>query len=139
LDEHEQIIGACERSVERLAEALPGAEIGCLLRVGDALRHVAHAGRLRLIYEVAREKGGVVWRAAERGEIQLVENVRGDPDYLASDERVRSEIAAPVTAGGSVVAVLDVEFPERVYGDDEAASVATEAQRLARELEPYVS
>lgn len=138
MDEHE-ISDLCERSVERLSAVLSPCEIGCLLRVGDALRHVAHAGTLRLIYEVAREQGGVVWRAAERGEIQLVGDVRSDPDYLASDERVQSEIAAPVKARGDVVAVLDVEFPERVFGDGEAADVAAEAERLGRELEPYVS
>jgi hypothetical protein len=54
-----RVIELCEVAVQRLAEALPGAEIGCLLRTGDVLRHVAHAGELRVIYEVRREQGGV--------------------------------------------------------------------------------
>lgn len=139
LDEHEKIIRLCERAVQHIAELVPGAEVGCLLRVGESLRHVAHAGRLRVIYEVAREQGGVVWRAADHGEIQLVEDVRSDPDYLASDERIRSEIAAPVHSAGSVVAVIDVEFPERVFDGAEAERVAAEAAALGRELEAYAS
>jgi putative methionine-R-sulfoxide reductase with GAF domain len=63
---------------------------------------------------------------------QLVEDVRSDPDYLASDERVRAEIAAPVSIGGSVAAVLDIEFPGRVFTSAEAGAVEEEANRLAR-------
>jgi GAF domain-containing protein len=134
-ERREHVIELCERAVERLADALPDAEIGGLLRVGDAFRHVAHAGSRRVIYEVPREQGGVVWRAARTGEAQLVEDVRGDPDYLASDAEVRSEIAAPVRADDEVALVLDVEFPGRVFELDEAERVQTEAARLERELE----
>jgi putative methionine-R-sulfoxide reductase with GAF domain len=129
----------CEESVRRLATRLEDVEIGCLFRFGDVLRHVAHTGRLHLIYEVPSDQGGVVWRAAHHGELQLVDDVRSDPDYLASDESVRSEIAAPVRCSGGVVAVLDVEFPERVFDQVAIAAVQGEAERLGGELEPYVS
>jgi hypothetical protein len=52
---------------------------------------------------------------------------------------VRSEIAAPVRSGPSVVAVLDVEFPGRVFDEDAIAAVRAEADRLGAELEPYVA
>lgn len=136
-DRELRVIELCEQAVERLAKALPDAEVGGLLRVGDALRHVAHAGRLRVIYEVPREQGGVVWRAAETGEIQLVEDVRSDPDYLASDSRVRSEVVAPVVAHSEVALVLDVEFPGRVFEPAEAQRIEDEASRLGRELAAY--
>ena len=139
MDERERVIELCGQAVESLSEALPDAEIGGLLRVGDSLRHVAHAGKLRVIYEVPREHGGVVWRAAETGEIQLVENVRRDPDYLASDEQVHSEIAAPVCPADDVVAVLDVEFPGRVFSPREVARVEAEVSRLERELAGQIS
>ena len=138
LGDSEPVVVCCEEAVARLAKRLPRAEIGCLLRVGDTFRHVAHSGHLRMIFEVARGQGGVVWRAADRGEIQLVQDVRSDPDYLASDERIVSEIAAPVTIGGEVVAVLDVEFPERAFDETEAEAVAETAEQLDSELEPYV-
>lgn len=138
MDERERrVIQLCERAVERLAEALPDAEIGGLLRTGDALRHVAHAGKLRVIYEVSRKQGGVVWRAAETGEVQLVEDVRSDPDYLASDARVRSEVAAPVAVQSEVALVLDVEFPGRVFHPAEAERIEHEAASLERELAAY--
>jgi putative methionine-R-sulfoxide reductase with GAF domain len=129
----------CDESVRRLAADLDGVEVGCLFRFGDVLRHVAHTGRLHLIYEIPSEQGGVVWRAAHHGELQLVEDVSSDPDYLAADESVRSEIAAPVRSGSAVVAVLDVEFPGRVFDQVAIAAVQAEAERLGSELAPYVS
>src|SRR5919199_3231155 len=129
----------CEDSVRRLAARLEGAEVGCLFRFGDVLRHVAHSGRLYLIYEVPSDQGGVAWRAAHHGELQLVEDVNSDPDYLAADESVRSEIAAPVPGPAGVVAVLDVEFPGRVFDQGAVAAVREEADRLGGELGPYVS
>jgi putative methionine-R-sulfoxide reductase with GAF domain len=134
LDER-RVIELCERAVRRLAEAVPGVEVGALQRTGNVLRHIAHVGELRLIYEVRREQGGVAWRAADTGEVQLVEDVRSDPDYLASDERVRAEIAAPVHVGADVAFVLDVEFPGRGFSPEEARRVEAEADRLGREAE----
>lgn len=140
VDERERtLIELSEQAVRRLSARLPDAEIGGLLRIGDALRHVAHAGNLRVIYEVRREQGGVVWRAADTAEIQLVEDVRKDPDYLASDAEVRSEIAAPVQAGGKVVAVLDVEFPGRVFSTEDAERIREETARFESELAGYPS
>ena len=142
MDERQQrVIELCGQAVGRLSEALSGAEVGGLLRAGDTLRHVAHVGTLRFIYEIPREHGGVAWRAVETGEVQLVEDVRRDPDYLASDERVTSEIAVPVGPPDAVLAVLDVEFPDRVFSAAEAAQVEAEAARLWRELadQSYVS
>jgi GAF domain len=136
LEDREQRIAAfLEEAVRRLEPQLAGAEIGALLLVGAAFRHVAHAGSFRLIYEVPRERGGVVWRAAEQGEVQLVEDVRADPDYLASDDRVRSEIAAPVKWLGEVVAVLDIEFPNRVFTAAEVDAVRAESLQVERGLE----
>ena len=137
MDEHEQAISErCQESVERIASALPRDEVACLLRIGDLLRHVAHEGRRRLIYEVAREQGGIVWRAAENRASQLVADVSTDPDYLTSDEAIRSELAVPVLVAGEVVAVLDIESAERTLGDGDVALAEEEAARLARELAP---
>jgi putative methionine-R-sulfoxide reductase with GAF domain len=138
-DRERDISRICDESVRRLAARLEGAEVGCLFRFGDVLRHVAHTGRLYLIYEVPSDQGGVAWRAAHHGELQLVEDVKADPDYLAADESVLSEIAAPVRGPAGVVAVLDIEFPHRVFDQDTVAVVEEEAERLAGELAPYVS
>jgi GAF domain-containing protein len=139
-DEHErEIVAACEDAVRRLGTSLEDPEISCLLRRGDVLRNVAQRARLRLIFEIPREHGGVVWRTVECGEPQLVEDVRSDPDYLTTDPSVRSEISAPVRIDAEVLAVLDVEFPDRVFTDEDVALVRDEAERLAGTLRRYVS
>jgi putative methionine-R-sulfoxide reductase with GAF domain len=68
-----------------------------------------------------------------------VEDVLADPDYLAADDSVRSEIAVPVRSAEGVVAVLDIEFPGRVFDQEAIAAVEDEAERLGAELGPYVS
>jgi GAF domain len=138
LEEHERdIIAGCERAVLRLGENLSDPEISCLVVDGATLRNLAHIARLRLIFEIPRDHGGIAWRAVERAEAQLVEDVRSDPDYLTSDESISSEVAMPVKIGDAVVAVLDVEFPGRVFEDDDVARIREEAARLAGELRPY--
>ena len=104
------------------------------MRVGDGLRVVAAEGRLRMIYEVKQSQGGICWRAVESGEPQLVEDVRSDPDYIATDERVRSEIALPVALDDEIVVVLDAEFSNRSFTPEEADAMQAEAGALAREL-----
>jgi GAF domain-containing protein len=139
-DKREQaVVAACDRVVRDLEGELEDPEISCLFREGDVLRNVAHRSRLRLIFEVPRKQGGIVWRAVERGEIQLVEDVRRDPDYLTTDPSICSEIAAPVLLGAEVAAVLDAEFPERVFGDADVAAIREAAARLGAELAGYRS
>ncbi|HEX5469965.1 MAG TPA: GAF domain-containing protein [Gaiellaceae bacterium] len=133
----EHVVAACEQAVARLARALEDPEISCLVRDGDVLRNVAHRSRLRLIFEIPKEQGGIAWRTIEQGKSQLVEDVRSDPDYLTADPSVRSEIAAPIRVGDDIVAVLDLEFPERVFADDEVAVIREEAERLATSLRDY--
>ena len=141
MDEREEAIKArCDEAVARLREAVPVADITCVLRIRpDVLRMVAHRGNLRQIYEFPRHLGGVIWRAAELGETQVVDDVATDPDYIAVDSSVRSEIATPVRAGGSVVAVMNVETAARAFTDDDVRTVEAETAHLAEELEPLYS
>jgi putative methionine-R-sulfoxide reductase with GAF domain len=138
MEEHErEQVQLCEEAVARLADALPGREVACLLPSDDILRHVAHRGSLRLIYEVPRELGGIVWRAVEQRRIQVVHDVAADPDYIASDDSIRSEVVAPVTVADLVVAVLDVESPTP-FADGDPELVEREAAWLAAEFEPLL-
>jgi GAF domain-containing protein len=130
----ESVRDVCRQALERLGDLLPEAHLYCHLRVGDALRVIAAEGGLRLIYEVRRDQGGICWRAAELREPQLVEDVRRDPDYMTTDERVRSEVAVPVLGGNDVVLVLDAEFPDRAFTVEEADALLAEASRLELEL-----
>jgi GAF domain-containing protein len=128
------IRNACEASAERLRATMPDAEVTVVLRGGSTLRQVAHRGSLRVIYEFPRDLGGVIWRAVEREQTQLVRDVRVDPDFIAVDTTVRSEIAAPITVDGEVVGVLNAETPVRRFEEDDVALVEAEAARLAYEL-----
>jgi putative methionine-R-sulfoxide reductase with GAF domain len=134
-EREENITELARQAVERLSACLPGSQVSCHRRVGDALRVIASVGGLRLIYEIPRDRGGICWRAAESGKPQLVEDVRHDPDYLATDERVRSEVAYPVQSAGDTLLVLDAEFTERTFTPEEAGAVEAEAARLTAELE----
>lgn len=141
MDEREEAIKArCDEAVAHLRDAVPVADITCVLRISpDVLRMVAHRGSLRQIYEFPRHLGGVIWRAAELGETQVVDDVTTDPDYIAVDTSVRCEIATPVRAGGSMVAVINVETAERDFTDEDVRTVEAESARLGEELEPLYS
>jgi putative methionine-R-sulfoxide reductase with GAF domain len=134
-EREETIAELARQAVERLSARLPGIQVYCHMRVGDALRVVASVGGLRLIYEIPRDRGGICWRAAESGKPQLVEDVRSDPDYLATDERVCSEVAYPVQGSDDTLLVLDAEFTERTFTLEEAEAMEAEAARLASELD----
>ena len=134
VERDESVTEVCRQALERLGDELPEAQLSCHLRVGDALRVIASEGGLRLIYEVRRGQGGICWRAAETREPQLVEDVQRDPDYMATDERVRSEIAVPVAGGHETLLVLDAEFPDRPFTREEAQAVLAEASRLEADL-----
>jgi len=134
VERDESVTEVCRQALERLGDELPEAQLYCHLRVGDALRVIAAEGELRLIYEVRREQGGICWRAAETREPQLVEDVRQDPDYMTTDERVCSEVAVPVVGGHDTLLVLDAEFPDRPFTLEEAEAVLAEASQLESEL-----
>jgi putative methionine-R-sulfoxide reductase with GAF domain len=134
VERDDSVIELCRQAVERLSRRLPEAQLYCHMRVGDALRVVAAEGKLRLIYEVRQSQGGICWRAVGTGEPQLVEDVRSDPDYMATDERVRAEIAVPVALDDEIVFVLDAEFADRSFTPAEAEAMESEAAALAREL-----
>jgi putative methionine-R-sulfoxide reductase with GAF domain len=139
VEREESVMELCREAVRRLADALPQAQLSCHMRVGDVLRVVESHGGLRLIYEVRRDQGGICWRAAETGEPQLVEDVRRDPDYMATDERVRAEIVVPVQGEGDTLLLLDAEFTDRSFTREEADAVLAEGERLAAELVPQAS
>jgi GAF domain-containing protein len=130
----ESVTEICSQVVERLAAELPDAHVYCHLRVGNTLRVMASKSGARLIYEVRREQGGICWRAAETREPQLVEDVRRDPDYMTTDQRVCSEVAVPIVGGHDTLLVLDAEFPDRPFTADEADAILAAADRLQSEL-----
>lgn len=65
------------------------------------------------------DKGkGVCGTAYSQRKIMLVEDVHEFPGHIACDPNSRSEIVLPVIVGGEVVAVLDIDSPNRARFDE---------------------
>lgn len=104
--------GATRELLERVADVM-------VQRFGYALAaiFVMEEGTLKLGAQRGYEldtstfnpERGVVGRAAKTGEVQLVQDVRTDPDYIEGDPRVVSEIAAPMVLDGVLLGVLNIE------------------------------
>lgn len=64
---------------------------------------------------------GVCGKAVESGQTQRVGDVHAFPGHIACDGDSRSELVIPVTNGGSVISVLDLDspLPNRFTPDDQ--------------------
>jgi L-methionine (R)-S-oxide reductase len=65
---------------------------------------------------------GVCGAAAATLTTQLVEDVHAFPGHIACDAASRSELVVPVTKGGTLIAVLDLDSPELARFDAEDAA-----------------
>ncbi|MBA3235829.1 MAG: diguanylate cyclase, partial [Chloroflexi bacterium] len=75
---------------------------------------------------------GLVGRVARDRQPQLVRDVTVDPDYLAGDLEVRSEICVPLIDGDRLLGVIDVQSTGRQRLDEtDLAAVLAVADRLA--------
>lgn len=61
---------------------------------------------------------GITVRAVREGRPQLVPDIRDDADYVAGDERTRSELVVPLLHDGKPKGVLNVEHPEPARLDE---------------------
>jgi GAF domain-containing protein len=75
---------------------------------------------------------GVCGTAAATGQTQLVPDVHAFPGHIACDGASRSELVVPVTRGGAVVAVIDLDSPLPArFGPEDAAAIEALAGRIA--------
>ncbi len=56
---------------------------------------------------------GVCGIAAEKREIQIVEDVRQFPGHISCDSSSRSEIVLPIQKNNGLMGVLDIDSPEK--------------------------
>ena len=94
-----------------LWETLPQANwCGFYRRIGDRLLAVGPyqggMGCLRIPFE-----RGVCGACARTEATQLVPDVHAFPGHIACDDATRSELVVPVSAGGRLIAVLDLDSP----------------------------
>ena len=99
---------------------------------GDLLRFVSAFPSSRYD-ELRRDFGetmqiqlGITGRTARLGTPQRVDDVAVDPEYVSSDQAVKSELAVPLRDGADIVGVLNVESRESEAFDveDERTLVA---------------
>jgi GAF domain-containing protein len=78
---------------------------------------------------------GVCGAAAERREIQRVEDVHAFPGHIACDSASNSEIVLPLIRDGELLGVLDIDSPKkaRFTAEDEAGCIRL-AEILSRVL-----
>lgn len=130
--------GATPELLERVADVMVqrfGYALAVIFIVdGDTLKLGAQRGYAIDMTEFD-PMTGVVGRAARTGEIQLVQDVRTDPDYVPGDHEVVSEIAAPMILDGILLGVLNIESlaPEPLDRIDRDL-VATMAGKIAAAL-----
>lgn len=75
---------------------------------------------------------GICGAAATARETIVVDDVRGDPRYLACFATTRSEIVVPILAGERVIGEIDVDSDApAAFGPDDLAALERLAERLA--------
>lgn len=69
---------------------------------------------------------GVCGAAAATLEVQRIDDVHAFPGHIACDAASQSELVVPIVRGGELLAVLDLDSPEKARFDaeDEAGCVA---------------
>ena len=116
-------------------ETLPGLNwAGFYRNVGDELVLGPFQGRPACIRIKFGE--GVCGAAAESQQVQRVADVQAFPGHIACDSASNSELVVPIVgADGDLIAVLDLDSPDRARFDaeDEAGCVAL-GEILARVL-----
>ena len=79
---------------------------------------------------------GVCGTAAEQGKTQVVADVHAFPGHIACDAASNSEIVVPIFSGGQVVAVLDIDSPQRNRFGQQERRVLEQVVRLLEEIWP---
>ncbi len=104
--------GPSDAAMEQVAEVLVqrfGYALAAIYDVADGrLRLRAQRGYPPEIAGIDPDQG-VIGRATRTGEIQLVRDVTVDPDYLAGDPSVLSELAVPLVLDGQLLGLVNVE------------------------------
>ncbi len=123
-----------ERVADVMVERFGYAQAAIFIAEGDGMKLGAQRGYPEDM-AAFDPRTGVVGRAARTGEVQLVQDVWRDPDYVPGHNRVVSEIAAPMVLDGVLLGVLNIESTAATPLDRiDRDLVATMADKLATAL-----
>ena len=116
-----------DRIVERTIQ-VTGAQMGCVMlldEAGASAQILAQHGYLsQAIAPYLREPWpltqGITGRVLRTGQLAHVPDVRLDPDYVAADPEVRSQLAAPIVREGRVLGAISLESHQEAAFDKAA-------------------
>ena len=77
---------------------------------------------------------GVCGKAAETLKVQRVDDVHAFPGHIACDAASASELVVPIVRDGRLLAVLDLDSPERARFDDEDEAGFVELVKVLEKL-----
>jgi sigma-B regulation protein RsbU (phosphoserine phosphatase) len=101
------------------------------LRMRFNIGHAPDVERIRI-----KLGQGITGRAAQTGELVLVNDVTHDDNYINAHPAVRSELAVPLIAKNKVIGVIDIQSKTRDYFTDEHRRLLTlVASRIAVSIE----
>jgi diguanylate cyclase (GGDEF)-like protein len=123
---------ALQEIVAVLSRRFGYTHVSIYLADGTRLRLGASVGYAEPVLELDAGRG-VIGRVVRTRRTALVRDVTADPDYVAFDPAVRSEISVPLIVSGEILGVLNVESARNDRPLDERDLVLLEsvADRLA--------
>ena len=126
---------AIDVALETLVDAFSGSVLASVYAVEhDRLWLVAQRGYAEVRDGFALEQG-VMGRAVRTGTIQVVGDVRSDPDFIAATGGILCEAAVPIHVDGVVAGVLNVETTDVVLPRGAGAALAPLAAMLASRID----
>jgi diguanylate cyclase (GGDEF)-like protein len=123
---------ALQEIVAVLARRFGYTRVSIYLAEGTRLRLGAAVGYADPVLSLDAASG-VIGRALRTRRTALVRDVAADPDYIAFDPAVRSEISVPLIVPGEILGVLNVESDreDRSLDEQDLVLLETIADRLA--------
>ena len=124
--------GSLEQVMDLLVDRFGYSLVSIYLKDHDRTLVLGAQRGYERVFERFDGTTGVVGRVMRTGKVQLIGDVRQDPDYRSANDAVRSEISAPLLAGGELIGVLNLE-DTRVGGLDETdrSTLVLVAERIA--------
>jgi PAS domain S-box-containing protein len=110
--------------VEALVNTLGYKMVSLYILDADMLRLQRQIGYEQTIFEIPLT-AGVLGRVVRTGQAVLLENAAADPDFLAAQPGLRSEVCVPIRDQGRAVGALNVETRAEETLDDSDLRLVT--------------
>lgn len=133
------LVELAQAVVGETARVVPSASSALLLvdATGERLQLIAHVGYTDSVEGLELTvQSGITGRCVRSGEIQIVDDVRSDPDYVPGVDGARCEVALPLEVHGRIIGVLDVESRRiQSIAPDQVRTLTMIAKQIAAVLE----